>query len=239
MIYKTRAIIIKRTNLGEADKIVTIYSENLGKIKTIAKGVRKIRSKLAGNLELFCLSDLNLAEGRNLDIITSAVIDKCYFNLRNNLQSTKNAYYFGEIVDKLTEEKDVHPEIFTLLDNVLENLNSIQSNILIPYFEWNFSSEIGYHPELYFCIICRKKIAENDKNYFDFDRGGLICNNCNKGSLAISIPAIKLLRLFLKHQLQNLSKINLDQKTLIEVKNITRNYLNYKAEKDFKSQKFL
>ncbi len=238
-IYKTRGIIIKRTNLGEADRLITIYSEKFGKIRTIAKGIRKIKSHLSGNLELFCLSNLNIAEGRNLDIICGAVIEKCYFNLRNKYLATSHAHYFSELVDKLTEGNDPHPEIFLLLDNVLENLDGAQSEILIPYFELNILTELGYHPELYHCIKCRKKITEEEKIYFSFERGGVVCGKDQKNDLKVSATAIKLLRLFLKHQITVIEKIKLGLETLAEVKKITRVYLNQTSEKDFKSQGFL
>lgn len=239
MIYKTRAIIIKRTNFNEADRIVTIFSEKLGKLKVIAKGIRKVNSKLSGNLELFCLTNFNIAEGRNLDIVTGALIEKCYINLRNNLKSTQNAYYFGETIDKITEENDPHLKIFELLDSVLENLNNIETNILIPYFEWNIASEIGYHPELNNCINCRKKIKENEKIYFNISRGGIICSKCRKSDMIISSDAIKILRLFLRHNIKSLQNLKLDNKIITEIKKITRIYLNTKSEKEIKSQRYI
>lgn len=239
MIYKTNGIIIRRTNLNEADRIVTIFSKDYGKIRIIAKGVRKINSKIAGNLEPFCLSSLNIAEGKNLDVVTSALIEKCYFNIRNDLKATGFVQYFGELIDKLTEDNDPHPEIYFLLDEVLDNLNSINSELLIPYFEWNLLSALGYSPELHRCVHCRKNIIESEKIYFNFDRGGLICKACNKGDLAISANAIKMLRLLLKHQINILSKIELDRKTFTEIKETTRKYLTHISDKEFKSQRFI
>lgn len=239
MTYKTQGIIIKRTNLGEADRILTILTNDYGKIKVIAKGVRKIKSRLAGNLELFCLSDLLIAKGRNLDIVCGAEIQKCFLRLRGNLSATNHAYYFGELVEKLMEENEPHPEIFNLLDAVLENLNSIQSKLLIPYFEFNILTELGYHPELYKCLNCQKKINPDEKIYFNFSRGGIVCEKCQKGNIAVSISTIKLLRLFLKHQIHALTKIQLDDEILKEVRHMTRNYLNQISDKEFKSQRFL
>ncbi|MFA6492884.1 MAG: DNA repair protein RecO, partial [Patescibacteria group bacterium] len=97
MNYKTRGIILKRTNLNEADRILTIFTENNGRIKAVAKGIRKTLSKLAGHLELFCLTDFVIAEGRNLDTITAAETQKCFINLRGDLESTNVAYYLAEI----------------------------------------------------------------------------------------------------------------------------------------------
>src|SRR3990172_809361 len=157
--YKTKGIILKRTNLGEADRIITIYTEKHGKVKAVAKGVRKTLSKLAGHLELFCLTDFIIAEGRNLDTICSAETIKCFFKLRNNLNSTHQAYYLAEIIDKMTEENESHPEVFDLLDEVLERIDNRQDKLLFSYFIINFLATSGFKPELYYCLKCRNKIS--------------------------------------------------------------------------------
>lgn len=237
--YKVTGIIIKRMNLGEADRILTIVTKEKGKIKIVAKGVRRTLSKLAGNLELFCLSNLVIAEGRNLDIVTAAEIKKCFINLRGNLELTQAAFYFAEMIEQLSEENEPHEETFNLLDDVLENLNTIQSEILIPYFEWNLLTELGYYPELSNCLECHQKVSEKEKIYFSVSRGGIVCLNCQKDDIIVSASTVKLLRLFLKHQILALTKIQLDQKVLREVKKITRLYLNQTSDKEFRSQRFL
>lgn len=237
--YKTKGIVLKRTNLGEADRILTIFTEKRGKVKVIAKGIRKTLSKFAGHLEPFCLSNLVIAEGRNLDIITDAETVKCFFKLRSNLSSTNNAYFLAEIIDKMTVENETHPEVFNLLENVLENLNNGLSELLLSYFVINFLSDIGYQPELYACLKCDKKI-EAGKNYFDLDSGGLICaGHQNIIARPISDKAIKVLRLFLKHQISIIDKLKTDEKLTKEIKNITSDYLRHTSQKEFKSEKFL
>lgn len=240
MIYKVQGIVLKRTNLAEADRILTVFTREKGKIKVIAKGVRKTLSKLAGHLELFCLVDLRLAEGRNLDIITDAQVKKCFLNLRGNLRSTTTAYYLTEITEKMTAENQKHPEIFDLLLDVLQDVNQKQSQLLVSYFELNFLNESGFKPELYRCLLCHGKILPKD-NYFSFQEGGLVCKNCSNTTLnfKISDSAIKVLRLFLKHKLSFVDKIKLDQKTVKEVSKITHQYLQYIHQKEFNSHKFL
>ena len=236
--YKTKGIILKRTNLGEADKILTIYTKDFGKIKVIAKGIRKIKSKLAGNLELFCLDDLVIAEGKNLDIVCGALTEKCFFDLRNNLKATHTAYYLADVIDKLSDEEEPHEEVYDLLDNLLEEINGENSQILLPFFELKFLKELGYKPELFHCVSCKEKIS-NGKNYFDFDEGGLVCEKCAKSQMPISEKAVKLLRLFLEHNISYIKKIKLDKKTSKEVGKITQNYLKYNSGEEFKSERFV
>jgi len=237
--YKTKGIIIKRSNLGEADRILTIYSQKFGKIKAIAKGIRKILSKLGGNLELFCLDDLLIAEGRNLDIVAGAETIKCYLNLRNNLKSTHIAYYLAEIIDKMTEEKEPHPEIFDLLESALENLSIKENKLLIPYFEINFLSESGFKPEVYKCVVCNQKLPQKN-NSFSLESGGLVCGQCNRiDSKKISDQAIKIIRLLLNHKIQIIDKIKTKDEYLKEVEKISRLYLKTIVQKDLKSESFI
>ncbi len=236
--YKTKGIILKRTNLGEADRILTIYTKDFGKIKVVAKGIRKIKSKLAGNLELFCLDDLVIAEGRNLDIVCGAVTEKCFFDLRNNLKATNTAYYLADVIDKLSDEEEPHKEVFELLDNLLEEINGENSQILLAFFELKFLSEMGYKPELFSCVICKGKI-KNGRNSFDFDEGGLVCEKCGKTQMQISEKVVKILRLFLEHNISYIKKIKINKEILKEVEKITANYLRYNSQKEFKSERFV
>ncbi|MCL5407732.1 MAG: DNA repair protein RecO [Patescibacteria group bacterium] len=236
--YKTQGIILKRTNLGEADRILTIYTKNKGKIKVVAKGVRKTLSKLAGHLELFCLTKLEIAEGRNLDIITGADTLKCFIKIRSNLEATNTAYYLAEIVQNLMAENQSHPEIFKLLDEVLEHLDNGQSKLLLAYFEINFLSYAGFRPELYHCLSCDKD-AISKENYFSFHEGGLVCGECHKGDIKISDEAIKVLRLFLNRRISAIQKIKTHPKLAKEIENITSSYINNIYQKEFKSKRFL
>lgn len=234
--YKTRGIVIKRTNFSESDRLLVIFSEKFGKIRAIAKGVRKPLSKLSGNIELFCLTDFVIAEGRNLDIVTSAEIEKCFINLRNHLESTTMAYYFADIIDQMTGENESHQKIFSLLIEVLENIDEKQTQILLPYFEINFLSAIGYKPELSTCVECEKKITED--SYFSYGGGGLVCEACH-GNTKISSNAIKVLRIITTSNLSKAKRIKIEPQLLIELKNLSRNYIQHIHQKEFKSRRFI
>ena len=235
--FKTKGIILKRTNLGEADRILTIYTKDFGKIKVVAKGIRKIKSKLAGSLELFCLDDLMIAEGRSLDIVAGAVTEKCFYNLRNDLKATHTAYYLSDVIDKMSDEEEPHREVFDLLDNLLEEINGENCDILMPFFEIKFLSEMGYKPELFSCVACKEKIL-NGENFFDFAEGGLVCKKCGKNQRKISDKAVKLLRLFLKHDITYIKKIKVNREILKEITKIAQSYLKFNSQKEFKSARF-
>lgn len=236
--FKDDGIILRRMNLGEADRILTILTENRGKVKVLAKGVRKTLSKLAGHLEPFCLTELNIVEGRSLDVLSGAQVKKCFINIRSSLKSTTDAFYLAEIIDKMLEEEEKHPEIYYLLDQALENIENTKNPLLQSYFEINILSELGFLPELQSCVICSKKI-ESGVNYFNFEHGGLVCKDCGHGEIVISDKSVKVLRLFLKHQMAIIDRISPEEELVKEINLVTSGYLKYISQKEFKSEKYL
>jgi len=236
--YKTRGIIIRRSNFGEADRLLTIFTERFGKIKVIAKGARKTTSRLGGNLEPFCLANLVIAEGRNLDIVCEAEIIECFFAIRNNLKSTHISYYLAEAIDKLTGEHEKHPEVLDLLLEVLNKVGQINDDLLISYFELNLLSILGFGPEIDRCLACHKILLSED-NFFDSAEGGIVCSHCQPNGIKISNNAIKLLRFFLKNRLKNLKKLITSIEIQKEAKKITQNYIDYISQQEFKSRRFL
>lgn len=237
--YKTKGIIIRRRNFGEADRILTIYTERRGKVSAIAKGVRKPLSKLAGHLELFYLTDFHLAEGKNLHTITGAILINDFPAIRNNPQKINQMYYIAELIDKLIHEHERSEEIFALVNNIFQELNTQDSSLLLAYFELRLISYLGHKPELNHCVRCREKLSDG-KNFWDHS-SGVICAKClNLGSAKeISNNIIKLLRLFLEKDVNIINNLNLDKKTEQELKNIIYDFLRYHTEFEPKSRKYL
>jgi len=120
--YKTEGIIIKRQNLGEADRLLTIFTKHFGKIKAIAKGVRQLKSRKAGSLELFNQAVFWLAEGKSLDIITDVKVVSFFDKKKKDLKTIEKAFKIAELIDCLTVEKERNTKIFTLLKNTFSGL---------------------------------------------------------------------------------------------------------------------
>lgn len=148
--YKTIGIIIKRTNFSEADRILTIFTRSHGKIKVIAKGVRRITSRRCGNVELLNLAEISLHEGKNLDILTEACVLESFPNIRNNLKKIGWAYHICEILDGFCAERQENNKIFELAISTLHLLNKeddIKSKEIIKKFEENLLKELGFWPK--------------------------------------------------------------------------------------------
>lgn len=124
MNYKTQGIVIRRHDFSEADRILTVFTERFGKIKVIAKGVKKIKAKLAGSLEPFMLSDLELHEGKTFYIATGASIIKDFSSLHSDLDKMAAVFCLGELIDKFEKEEQKSEQVFRLLVDTLEALDA-------------------------------------------------------------------------------------------------------------------
>ena len=142
--FKTEGIILKRMNYGEADRILTIYTSHHGKIRAMAKGVRKLQSRKAGSLELFNHSVLFLIKGKNLDLITEAQAINLFKSWRKNLIKVGIAYYLCELVDKLTPDNQPHEAVFELLKETLKKIGLKENKILVREFEEKLLNELGF-----------------------------------------------------------------------------------------------
>jgi DNA repair protein RecO (recombination protein O) len=142
--YKTVGIVLKRNNVGEVDKIITLFTKGHGKLRLMAKGIRKTKSRKAGSLEPFNEVQLQIAKGRNLDLITETQIIDSPQPWRKNLIKVTVAYYFCELVDKLTAENQIHPDVFELLKTSLGQIGSSNLSKLVRDFEEQLLDELGF-----------------------------------------------------------------------------------------------
>lgn len=148
--FKTEGIILKRSNFGEADKILTIFTKHYGKIKALALGVRKITSRKGGNVELFNQVVVFLIKGKNLDILTEVQIMNSFKGWRKDLAKVATAYYGCELVDRLTPEGQASRAVYELLEDYLKKISKESRLKLTRSFEEKLLEELGFGipPEL-------------------------------------------------------------------------------------------
>jgi DNA repair protein RecO (recombination protein O) len=196
-LYRTPAVILKRMDLGEADRIVTFYSRDVGKIRAVAKGVRRTTSRSAGHLEPFTLSDVMFAVGRELDVISQADTLEAFRQVREDLVLTTHAYYLAEMVDLLTEDRMENRAVFDALVEGLRDLaDNTDSRLVLIVFHLRLLEALGYRPELRECVSCRATI-EPEGNQFSSQAGGVLCPGCGpreSTAHAVGTSVLKLLR---------------------------------------------
>jgi len=240
--YQTEAIIIKKTKLGEADRILTLYTPHLGKIQALARGVRRPRSKLAGHLELITHSLISLARGRNLDTITGSQTITSFFRLKNDLWLTSCALYAIELVNQFTAERVENHPLFQLLLETMEQLEEDNSNeLMLRYFELHLLDLVGYRPQLRECVSCHQPLGPTI-NAFSPGNGGVLCPRCTPGqpvAYPLSVNAQKVLRLFQTSDRQTVRRLKIDTGLSLELEKVMSHYLRYLLEREVKSAAWL
>jgi DNA repair protein RecO (recombination protein O) len=240
--YQTEAIIIKKTKLGEADRILTLYTPHRGKIQAVAKGVRRPRSKLAGHLELLTHSLVSLARGRNLDTITGSQTINSFLPLKSDLQLTSYGLYATEVVDQFTAEHIENDPLFQLLLEILHQLCQAGNNDLaLRYFELHLLNQVGYRPQLQQCVSCRQPLQPTT-NAFCSSAGGMLCPDCCPSqplTRLISVNALKVLRLLQSSNYNTIIKLKMNPVLSRELETVLRDYLKYLLEREVKSVAWL
>jgi len=244
MLYKTEGIVLKSMEYEEADKIVTIYTKNYGKITAIAKGVRKTKSKFGSSLEILTHSNFLIYKGRNIDIVSQTEILESFFSTSKEVIKFAFAVNCVEVVNRLTEEQEINIGLFNLLKEVLHYLKgSNDPKLLTLSFKWQTISILGYRPSLDHCCRCNKSVEDQKEIYFNIKEGGLVCNNCiakdKEGCVKVSLYFNKLVRKILNTPLSTISNATIPVKKMKELEKITDLYIAYHSEKSFKTDRFL
>ena len=224
--------MLRRFNLGEADRIITFITPDKGKIKAVARGVRRMKSKLAGHLELFSHVDLQIANGKSLDVITSAKLIDSPPEL--DYDQLASAYLYAQMLDKLLDEDDQPGDSYVLLEMTLADLIKYgASNLGELYFKLRLAAILGHQPVLDACVRCGASAA--DHNYFfEASLGGIVDDTCRMpGSIAMSHDAIKLWRAILSLSLLNVRRISGGEGIAQETLPICNAFYDYNFDRRF------
>jgi DNA repair protein RecO (recombination protein O) len=178
-IRHDQGIVLRTYSFGEADKVVIILSPNYGKLRTVAKGVRKTKSRFGGRLEPFTHIDLVLYEGRNLDTVTQVSVIEAYPSLRMDYEAVLAAGTMVEVTDAIAQENESSTGLFLLLQRGLEALESGANSLdLLSLFLLKAAGVLGVSPSLEFCAGCGRAPSKEEKFRFAFGSGGLVCHSC-------------------------------------------------------------
>ena len=241
-VYRTRAIVLKRRNQGEADRVLTVFTPGSGKRTLIAKGVRKPASRKAGHLEPFTHTSLLLARGRTWDLITQAETVYSFQGLREDLDRAAFAYYFAELIDAFTREEDAHPALFDLLLVALEHLEKTPNLALTArWFELELLRLSGYQPQLFQCAICGTDLKP-ETNYFSLEHGGVLCPQHGAGKRGVEPIAegtLKVLRYLQSQPYNVIIYLTLSPGRMRQVEKVLADHIRYVLERKLKSPKFI
>jgi DNA repair protein RecO (recombination protein O) len=240
--FRVEAVVLRHSNTGEADRILTLYSRNHGKIRVIARGVRKIKSRKAGHLEPFNRITVQLARGHDFDIVTQADTLVAYPNIRASLDLTGYTAVVIELLDRFTFEAEENAAIYRLLIETLDRFDHGEDPFLaLSYFQVHFLDCLGYRPELFACANCRKEIKPEDQ-FFSPEHGGIICPNCGRSiphCRPASMAALKYLRHLQRSAYPQARIANPDPVTRAEMDDLLQSYLSFILERSLNAPRFL
>jgi len=240
--FRVDAVVLHHVEWGEADRLLTLFTRQLGKVKAIAKGVRKLRSRKAGHLEPFTRSSLQLARGRDLFIITQAEATHTYSTLRENLEYLGYGSYVIEVLTRFTYEEGENLALFRLLVDTLQRLERGDDPVIvIHYYEIRLLDLVGFRPQLFVCTQCEDEIQPKNQ-FFSAFLGGVLCPKCghrtNEGR-PISIEALKYLRHFQRSSYQEATRAQIDPVVNAEIEGLMNYYLTHILERGLNTPAFI
>lgn len=243
-VYKTEAIVLRTMDLGEADRVLTVLTPRLGKLRVIAKGVRRPRSRIGGGLQPFSDVQLVLAVGRTFDVVTSSSLEDPHLGLRNDLHSTAAAWYAVELSDRFCEGAADSHEAFRLLAQALSALDAggeIEREVVARWFELALLDAMGFRPELGRCLECGAPI-EPAGNAYSPAGGGVLCPRCGHaahGARAVSADALKVMRHLQRSPLVGVLRLRLATGIRREVERLLHATVSAVLERELRSRDFL
>jgi len=237
--YRTQSFILKKIDFGEADRFFTIFTRDFGKLETLGRAIRKIKSKLRSGVQLFYLSEIEFIQGRTYKTLTDALLIENFKGIRKDLGRLKIAFQIAELFDKVVRGQEKDEKIWNLLQETFKSLNNYSlptthCSLIFYYFFWNLFSVLGYSPQLYNCSLCEEKLKP-DTLYFSQKDGGVICQTCfkkispepRKQIQKIEPDVIKIIRVILRKDLKIFLRLKIEPSYQKSLKNISENYLNY------------
>lgn len=237
MELRYNAIVLRKKEVGETDRLYTLYTESAGKLQLVAKGVRKPEAKLAGQLETLMQGLVIVVKGRGAGKIAGAVAEKSFLYLRNDLEILKRTLEAVSVFERLVgwEEKDV--ALFALLGTYLEIVNDLAKEkktakvlLVTEGFLFQLFAHLGYEIETGRCVASGQKLTQGEKHFFSPSAGGMLHGDhahLTHGALPISESVIKLVRLMLHNKLEALPKVTVSEKDLREVRQVATRFFQW------------
>ncbi len=232
--YRTPGFVLKENEKGEADKVFTIFTKDLGRIEVLGKGIRKMESKLRSGVPLFSLTKIEFIQGKNYKTLTDAILLDDFEEIKKDPEKLKISFRIAETFTNLVKPPQEDEGIWNLLGEIFNGLNQMRYavddiQLFYQFFFWRLLPFLGYQPELYHCLDCGKRLVP--RHLFFSSRGGIVCGSCRDQEISVDKEirpnAIKVLREVLRRDLRGLSKIKIGSELNQEIEEISDFYLQF------------
>lgn len=241
--YQADAIVLRRLDYGEADRILTLLTREHGKLSAIAKGSRRAKARAANGLDLFGRSRMMLAKGHNLDVVAQAERRGDVRNISGDLHRTAYACLVAEVADKVLEERHPVDDVFDLVVTTIDRLNvpNRSPRAESAWFLMRILDLLGYQPQLVDCAGCNESLPEAAA-WFSPLLGGLLCRRCGAHDQAgspVSVNGLKVLRVMAAGDAALYDRLRLSPELLHEVEAALESQLEYHLDRQIRSLEFI
>jgi DNA repair protein RecO (recombination protein O) len=241
-LYKTEAIVLRQRKLGEADRILTLFTPAHGKLDAKAKGVRKTTSRMAGHLQPLNRCMIQLARGRTMEVVAGCETLESFQRLREDLGRLSRALYAAELADRFLPERVENVPTYRLLLDTLRRLQGVADpDLALRHYEMRLLERSGFRPELGHGLGCQQAL-QPVQNFFSPVAGGTCCASCGAGaagSRALSVNGLKVLRLVQRASYKEVEGLNLPPALAEEVERHLRSYVVCVLERDVNAAAFV
>ena len=253
-VYKTEGLVLRHRDFGEADRILTVVTPEYGKLRAIAKGSRKVTSKMASVVDLMTRGQFVLATGRELDVVTQGIVMERFDHLRESLWHATAGYAVAEALDRSLADREPHEEIYTLALDTLRRLDTdaaawltdpTPQNQAGPHargwatnrsFELALLDLLGYRPAFHQCVACESPLQPVEDNLFNAELGGAVCPSCSRyGQRKLPLLTLKVLRLIQTTEWATLPVMRLDARTRADVEGVLQSVIALNLDRSLKS----
>ncbi|MDM7999476.1 MAG: DNA repair protein RecO [Dehalococcoidia bacterium] len=241
-LYKTEGVVLRHSYIGEADALITLLTPDRGKLRAVARGAKRPKSRLAGHLEPLTHCRVMLAEGRTLDTVSGCETLESFQRIKSDLWLLSCGLYMVDLADRLSAEGAENRPLFEKLIGALRALaGRVDAGLVLRHFEFHSLATCGYLPELWACVLCHRKLAATT-NYFSPAAAGLLCPEC-KGKEGLDRPAsvdcVKVLRFFAQNECSALSRLRLKPRLAREIEDLMQGYVTYVLDRELASARWL
>lgn len=246
MQLSTSAIVLKKRDTGETDRVYSFLTAERGKVRAVARGVRKSEAKLAGQLETLNVIHLSVMKGRGKGNIAGAIAESSFPHIRESEAALRAALCAVSAIDRLVEEDEPDRELFALLLEYLRALDIVSALprldgkeedrclekifLLSQGFSWKFLERLGYRVDTKACAGGREALSSGERYFFSPDLGGVVCG-AHRERTTTALPfgegAVKFLRILFVNSLVSLPKLSLDRETSVSLRRALKSFFEW------------
>ncbi len=241
--FNTEAVVLRHSDLGEADRLMWLLTPQRGVIRATARGARKPGSKLGGHIDLLCHVKLSIREGRELHGVSQADTIDAFRAVRTDIGRLSRGLYMAELAQRVSVEDAPAPVLFRLLVNTLGWLATTDNaDTLVRWYALRLLTITGFKPELGGCVECGNELEPAD-HVFSAERGGLLCPGCRSQGSDVLHPAgmgtIKVLRHLARSDFPAVASLNIGSEERRQIERIVRSHTNSVIDRGVRSSAFL